>query len=54
VQFPVSRHAEERDYLRIQLLRERGDTAATRERARAFLAKYPDSLLRSRVEPLAR
>lgn len=44
------RHAEERDYL----LRERGDTAAARERARAFLAKYPDSLLRMRVEPLAR
>lgn len=52
--FPQSRHAEERDYLRIQVLRERGDAVRVRERAQAFLAKYPDSLLRSRVEPLAR
>lgn len=53
-QFPRSRHTEERDYLRIQVLRERGDTARVRERAKAFLAKYPDSMLRARVEPLAR
>lgn len=52
-QFPRSRHAEERDYLRIQVLRERGDAARVRERAKAFLAKYPDSMLRARVEPLA-
>ncbi len=52
-QFPRSRHAEERDYLRIQVLRERGDGARVRERAKAFLAKYPDSMLRARVEPLA-
>ncbi|HSO39381.1 MAG TPA: outer membrane protein assembly factor BamD [Labilithrix sp.] len=52
-QFPRARHAEERDYLRIQTLRERGDTARVRERAQAFLAKYPTSLLRARVEPLA-
>lgn len=53
-QFPASRHAEDRDYLRIQVLRERGDTAAVRTRAQAFLATYPNSLLRARVEPLAR
>lgn len=53
-QFPVARHAEERDYLRIQLLRERGEVAAARERARAFLAAYPESLYRGRVESLAR
>lgn len=53
-QFPRSRHAEERDYLRIQVLRDRGDTARMRERAKAFLATYPDSMLRARVEPLAR
>lgn len=52
-QFPRSRLAEERDYLRIQVLRERGDDARVRERAKAFLAKYPGSLLRARVEPLA-
>ena len=53
-QFPRSRHAEERDYLRIQVLRERGgDQARVRERAKAFLAKYPESMLRARVEPLA-
>jgi hypothetical protein len=52
-QFPRSRHAEERDYLRIQMLRERGDDARMRERAKAFLAKYPESMLRARVEPLA-
>ena len=52
-QFPRSRHAEERDYLRIQVLRERGDDARVRERAKAFLAKYPESMLRARVEPLA-
>lgn len=46
------RHAEERDYLRIQALRERGDNARTRERARAFLTKYPTSLYRGRIEPL--
>lgn len=50
--FPRSRHAEERDYLRIQIFRERGDTAKTREAAKAFLVRYPDSLLRARVEPL--
>lgn len=52
-QFPRSRHIEERDYLRIQVLRERGDTTRVRERAKAFLARYPDSMLRARVEPLA-
>ncbi len=52
--FPRSRHAEERDYLRIQVLRERGDADQARERARTFLAKYPDSLLRARVEAVAR
>jgi len=52
-QFPRPRHAEERDYLRIQTLRERGDSARARERAQAFLAKYPTSLLRARVAPLA-
>ena len=52
-QFPRPRHAEERDYLRIQTLRERGDAARARDRAKAFLAKYPTSLLRARVEPLA-
>ncbi|MBX3214138.1 MAG: hypothetical protein KF850_19040 [Labilithrix sp.] len=52
-QFPRTRHAEERDYLRIQVLRERGDAEGARERAEAFLAKYPDSMLRARVEPLA-
>ena len=51
-QFPRSRQGEERDYLRIQLLREQGDNAAARERARAFLTKYPSSLLRGRVEKL--
>jgi len=51
--FPRSRYVEERDYLRIQVLRERGDAAAVRQRAKAFLAKYPDSMLRARVEPLA-
>ena len=52
-QFPRSRYVEERDYLRIQVLRERGDTAGMRQRAKAFLAKYPSSMLRARVEPLA-
>lgn len=53
-QFPRSRHAEERDYLRIQTLREKGDTERARQKARAFLERYPDSLLRSRVEAIAR
>jgi hypothetical protein len=53
-QFPRSRHEEERDYLRIQVLREQGDGDGARTRAKAFLAKYPESFLRSRVEPLAR
>lgn len=50
--FPRSRHAEERDYLRIQVLRERGDKARLSERAKAFIVKYPDSMLRRRVESL--
>lgn len=50
--FPRSRHAEERDYLRIQVLRERGDKARLRERAKAFIAKYPESMLRNKVESL--
>lgn len=51
--FPRSRHAEERDYLRIQLLRERGDNDELRTHAKAFLVKYPESMFRGRVEPLA-
>jgi hypothetical protein len=51
--FPTSRHAEERDYLRIQVLHEMGNTDQMHVQARRFLAKYPTSLLRSRVEPLA-
>lgn len=53
-QFPSSRHAEERDYLRIQVLRELGNDEQVRVHARAFLEKHPKSLLRGRVEPLAR
>jgi hypothetical protein len=53
-QFPKSRHAEERDYLRIQVTREKGDVDKTRTLANAFLTKYPQSLLRSRVEQLTR
>lgn len=52
-QFPKSRHAEERDYLRIQVTREKGDIDKTRALAKTFLTKYPQSLLRSRVEQLA-
>lgn len=52
--FPRSHHVEERDYLRIQVLRERGDETGARSRARAFLDKYPDSLFRARVETIAR
>jgi hypothetical protein len=52
-QFPKSRHAEERDYLRIQATRESGDTDKTRALAKAFLTKYPQSILKSRVESLA-
>jgi hypothetical protein len=51
-EFAKPRHAEERDYLRIQTLRERGDNARARERARAFLVNYPTSLLRGRVQAL--
>lgn len=47
------RHGEEADYLRILVARERGDAESVRARARAFLQKYPESLLRARVEPLA-
>jgi hypothetical protein len=52
-QFPKSRHAEERDYLRIQVTREKGDVDKTRALAKTFLAKYPQSLLKARVEQLA-
>lgn len=52
-QFPKSRHAEERDYLRIQVTREKGDLDKARALAKTFLTKYPQSLLRSRVEQLA-
>jgi hypothetical protein len=52
-QFPKSRHAEERDYLRIQVTREKGDTEKTRALAKAFLTKYPQSMLKTRVEALA-
>ncbi len=51
--FAQSTHAEERDYLRIQVLRELGNVGQTRLHARAFLAKYPTSLLKGRVESLA-
>ena len=52
-QFPRSRHAEERDYLRIQVTREKGDVEKTRALAKSFLPKYPQSLLKTRVEQLA-
>jgi hypothetical protein len=52
-QFPKSRHAEERDYLRIQVTREKGDIDKTRALAKTFLTKYPQSLLKARVEQLA-
>ena len=52
-QFPRSRHAEERDYLRIQVTREKGDVEKTRALAKSFLTKYPQSLLKTRVEQLA-
>jgi hypothetical protein len=51
--FPKSQHTEEREYLRIQIARERGETDRVRTLAKAFLAKYPQSLYRARVEPLA-
>ena len=51
--FPRSQHVEERDYLRIQIARERGETDRVKTLAKAFLAKYPQSLYRARVEPLA-
>lgn len=52
-QFPKSRHAEERDYLRIQVTREKGDLDNTRALAKSFLTKYPQSMLKARVEQLA-
>jgi hypothetical protein len=52
-QFARSRHAEERDYLRIQVAREKGDVDKTRALAKTFLTKYPQSLLKTRVEQLA-
>lgn len=52
-QFPKSRHAEERDYLRIQVTREKGDVDKTRALAKSFLTKYPQSILKTRVEQLA-
>jgi hypothetical protein len=51
-QFRRPRHAEERDYLRIQWARERGDQADVARRAKAFLGAYPESMLRPRVEKL--
>jgi hypothetical protein len=51
--FPRSHLAEERDYLRLQVLHERGDDTELRERAKSFILKYPESMFRSRVEKLA-
>lgn len=51
-EFPRSRHSEERDYLWIQMLREKGDISGARIRARRFLDNYPDSLLKKRVEAI--
>ena len=53
-EFPRSRHAEERAYLQILTYRERGDVAGARDAAQRFITAYPDSLLRARVEPLAK
>lgn len=52
-EFPRPKHGEEREYLEMLVLRERGDTAQARQRADAFLKKYPSSLLRGRVERIA-
>jgi hypothetical protein len=49
--FPNSPHREDRDYLDILIHRERGEP--TGELARQFLVRYPNSLFRSRVAPLA-
>jgi hypothetical protein len=51
--FPKSQHVEERDYLRIQIARERGEAERVHALAKTFLTKYPQSLYRARVEPLA-
>jgi outer membrane protein assembly factor BamD (BamD/ComL family) len=49
----ASRHQEERDYLRIFVLQKRGDRSGARPLAKAFLERYPTSLLARRVAPLA-
>lgn len=51
-EFPRGKRAEERDYLRVLLLREEGDGPGTRQAAAAFLKAYPDSLFASRVEAM--
>lgn len=53
-EFPTSKHAEERAYLHILVLRERGKMTEAQSAARAFLSAYPESLLRGRVEPMSK
>jgi len=53
-EFPRGKHVEEREYLVVLSLEQRGDHPAARARAKAFLASYPNSLMRARVEAIAR
>lgn len=52
--FPSGQLAEERDALEVQALAAGGHTADARRRGEAFLAAYPQSMLRGRIDALLR
>ncbi|HRG95482.1 MAG TPA: hypothetical protein PLR99_04475 [Polyangiaceae bacterium] len=52
--FPKGQLAEERDALEVQGLAAGGHTADARRRGEAFLAAYPQSMLRGRIDALLR
>jgi hypothetical protein len=52
--YPQSQLAHERDALEVRLASERGDLTRTASLARAFVERYPDSPLRSKMETMAR
>ncbi len=52
--FPKGQLAEERDALEVQGLAAGGHTADARRRGEAFLAAYPQSILRGRIDALLR
>jgi hypothetical protein len=51
-EFPRGQHAEDREFVAVQALRDLGRNAEARTRAQSLIARFPDSPLRGRAQRL--